>query len=396
MKTLNATSGLTRFFILSNLIWFTACEKTPDTGSPVNGKILMIEDRFSLSSTCNEMYLTSKADVLGRPYLYVAAKEGGLKIFSLNGNINPVATMATGSYGSLHVMNLSQSGNYLYLALGNHFGTAQQSPGMAIIDVSNPENPSFKSFWSDNSKTGGSGIVETSGNYAYLGAMGNGLIILDITNKSLPVVRSIYQPSILYPDPNPDPKKYNARGMDIINDLVYLCYDAGGLRIINVSDKMQPVETGRYSNPDMNGKPRAYNNVVVDGSLAYLAVDYCGMEVVNISNPAACSLVSWWNPWNCQTSPLNWFTSNGHCNEIALDRSNHLVFMSSGKSDLQVVNVTDPSKPVLAKEYGGTGNNLGTWGVSIRGNQAYLTYICSLVPFSSNWTGVKVLDYSLK
>jgi len=385
-----------RFIILSNFIWLSACEKAPNTGSPVNGKVLVMEDRFSLSSTCNEMYLTSKADALGRPYLYVAAKEAGLKIFSLGGNANPVATVAAASYGSLHVMNLSQSGHYLYLALGNHFGNAQQSPGMAVIDVNDPAHPALVSYWSDNSMTGGAGIVETSGNYAYLGAMGNGMIILDISNKSLPVVRSVYQPDISYPDPNPDPKKYNARGMAIINELVYLCYDAGGLRIINVADKLHPVEAGRYSNPVMNGKPRAYNNVVIDGSLAYLAVDYCGMEVVNISNPAACSLVSWWNPWNCQSSPMNWFTSNGHCNEIAIDRINHLVFMSSGKSDLQVVNVTDPAKPVLAKEYGGTGNNMGTWGVSLTGNQVYLTYICSFIPFSSNWTGVKVLDYSLK
>jgi len=396
MKTLNASAGLIRNIILSNLLWITACEKSPDTGSPVNGKVLMIEDRFSLSSSCNEMYLTSKADALGRPFLYVAAKEGGLKIFSLGGNSSPVATVATSSYGSLHVMNLSQSGNYLYLALGNHFGNAQQSPGMAIINVSDPAHPALTGFWSDNSKTGGAGIVESSGNYAYLGAMGNGLIIFDISNRSLPVVRSVLIPDIGYPDPHPDPKKYNARGMAVINDLVYLCYDAGGMRIINVSDKMHPFESGRYSNPDMNGKPRAYNNVVIDGSLAYLAVDYCGMEVVNISNPAACSLISWWNPWNCQASPLNWFTSNGHCNEIAMDKTNHLVFMSSGKSDLQVVNVTDAGKPVLAKEYGGTGNNIGTWGVSVTGNQVYLTYICSFIPFSSNWTGVKVLDYSLR
>lgn len=394
MKTFKALAAILLPF--SFLLCISSCEKTTDTGSPVNGKILEIQDDFSIASTCNEMFLTAKADALGRAYLYVAAKDGGLKIYSTTGTPALVASIPVSSLGSLHVMNLSQSGNAVFLALGNHFGTSVQAPGMAIVDVSDPVHPLVSSTWTDISRSGGSGIVEVSGNYAYLGAMGNGLIIFDISNKAAPVLKSVLAPDIHFPDANPDPKKYNARGMAIANDLLYLCYDAGGLRIINVADKVHPFELGRYANPEMNGKPRAYNNVVLDGAIAYLAVDYCGMEAVNISDPAHCSLVSWWNPWNCQASPMNWFSSNGHCNEIAIDRANHLVFLSSGKSDLQVVNVTDPAKPLLAKEYGGINNNIGTWGVSISGNKIYLGYICSVIPFSSNWTGIKELTYALK
>ncbi|MEP7254917.1 MAG: hypothetical protein ABI666_04025 [Ferruginibacter sp.] len=381
-------------FIL--LIGFTlmisSCKKDDSGGT--GGGSLTVNFKYDLPSTCAEMFLTSKHDNQGKPYLYVAAKEGGLKIFDISSTPSLIKTIAISNFASLHVMNLSQNGNYLYLALGNHFGTAVQNPGFAIIDVTNPANAVVKSYWSNSSFTGGAGIVETEGNYAYLGAMKNGLMIFDITDKTLPVLKSTFVPSITFPDPNPDPNKYNARGIVIKNDIVYLCYDAGGLRIINTIDKLNPRQTGKYSNPDLNSKPRAYNNIVLDGFYIYAAVDYCGMEVLNVSDTSNIKLSSWWNPWTCQTNPLNWFSSNGHANEIAFDAAKKLVFISSGKSDLQVVDVSNPLNPIFKYEYGGVNNDIGTWGVSINNNNIYLTYICSAIPFFSNWTGVKILQYN--
>lgn len=383
------------FVLLISLgVSFSSCQKNDDGGGGGGSGNFMVTFKYDLPSTCAEMFLTSRRDNLNRPYLYVAAKEGGLKIFDINSTPLLVKTITITNFGSLHVMNLSQNGNYLYLALGNHFGTAVQSPGFAIIDITNPANALIKSYWSNTSLTGGGGIIETEGNYAYLGAMKNGLMLFDITDKTLPVLKSTYIPSLTFPDPNPDPNKYNARGMVVKNDIVYLCFDAGGLRIINVVDKLNPKQTGKFSNPDMNGKPRAYNNIVIDGSYVYAAVDYCGMEVLNVSDTSNIKLSSWWNPWTCQTNPLNWFSSNGHANEIAFDAAKKLIFISSGKSDMQVVDVSNPLNPVFKYEYGGVNNNIGTWGVSIYNNQVYLTYICSLIPFSSSWTGVKILQYN--
>lgn len=353
-----------------------------------------ITQRSETASTCSELFLSAKHDINGQPYLYIAAKEGGLKIYTDGATPQLVKTVPISSLNALHVMNLSQQGNYLYLALGNHFGTAQQSPGFAILDVTSPLNPVIKKVWSNTALTGGTGIIETAGDYAYLGAMGNGLMIFNISDKANPVLQSVFKPSIYYPDNNPDPAKFNVRGMAVKNDVVYLCFDAGGLRIINVSDKQHPRETGRFANPVMNGKPRAYNNIVVDGENAYIAVDYCGMEVLNIGDTAAITLKGWWNPWNCETNPFNWFSSNGHANEIVFDAARKLLFISSGKSDLQVADVSDPAHPKFKYEFGGISNNIGTWGVSVYNKEIYLTYICSAIPFSSNWTGLKVLAYN--
>lgn len=357
-----------------------------------NCRSLSITWQSQIAGACTAIPLTMQHDQNDRPYLYVANKEAGLKVYDITDIKKPklVASLSTKSFSSLHVMNLTQDSNYLYLAIGNHFNN-KQPPGMAIVDITDPVNPVFISYWILPSSYGGSGIVKVQGNYAYLGAMGNGLLILDISNKKSIKLISQFVPDINYPDPKPKKSLYNARGIQVIQDIVYLCYDAGGLCIINIKDKANPVQIGRYCNPIMNGKPRAYNNIVVNKDLAYIAVDYCGMEILNIKDPANISSIGWWNPYGCPAN--NWFTSPVHANEIAYDKDYNLIFLSTGKSDLDIINVSNPSNPVLCKEFGGPNNKLGTWGVSIYKKKVFLSYICSVIPFASNWTGIRILTY---
>lgn len=345
-----------------------------------------------IAADCKAITMTMLHDQQEKPFLYVANKEAGLKVYNISNISRPslAVTISIKQFASLHVMNLTQQGNYLYLALGNHFNNKQQA-GMAIVDVSDPAAAAFVSYWALPNSSGGSGIIKVQDNYAYLGAMGNGLVILDITDKKKIKFVSQFIPDIRFPDPKPKKSLYNARGMEVKGDIVYLCYDAGGLRVINTSDKTKPVETGRYSNPVMNGKPRAFNNVIIDENYAYVAADYCGMEILNIKDTAHITSVGWWNPYSCPAS--NWFTSPIYANEIAYDKKCKLIFLSTGRSDLDIINVADPARPVLCSEYGGPNNKIGTWGVSLYKDQAYLSYICSVVPFSSNWTGVKIFNY---
>lgn len=347
-----------------------------------------------IPSSCQFMTMTMLHDRSDRPYLYVANKEGGLKIYNITNLTSPaeVVTIPISELYGLHVMNLTQSGNYLYLALGNHF-TSSQSPGIAIIDVTDPDKAVVASRWKLDKPDGGAGIVRVQGNYAYLGAMKHGLVILDVSGITDIIFVSQFVPDISFPDKKSDTKKINARGMDIAGDMVYLCYDAGGFRIINISNRQKPFEEGRFSNPELYNKPRAYNNVIVDGANAFVTVDYCGLEVLDISNPASIKMKSWWNPYNCQTGLLKWFSSPGHMNEISYNKECKLLFISSGRSDLHVLNVSNANKPDSCAYYGGVSNNIGTWGVSTYKDQVYLSYVCSFIPFTSNWTGVKILTY---
>jgi len=235
------------------------------------------------------------------------------------------------------------------------------------------------------------------GDYAYLGAMSQGLVILDVSNKN--DVRFVSQiiPDINFPSPNPNPSekaKINARGMALRDGVLYLCYDADGLRVIDVSDKGNPRETGRYINGAV--ELMAYNNVALNGNLAYVSIDYCGLEILDISDTANIAQVSWWNPWESD-HPLDWYNCAGHVNEIVLHDELDLAFLSSGDSELSVVDVSDPSQPRLAGSFGEPKNLQGTWGVEIHQRQVFLTYVRSFAPpfgpYPSNWAGIKLLEW---
>jgi hypothetical protein len=358
---------------------------------------LNITHQSDIASACSFMVMTMMHDELNRPYLYVANKEAGLKIYDISAIATPslVATVPVTSLGSLHVMNLSQSGNYLYLALGNTFTGAQQG-GMAIVDVANPLVPVVQDYYLVPGSTSGGGIVKVEGNYAYLGAMKSGLYILDVTAKNNIQFVSSFIPDINWPVNSPNANLYNARGMDVKSSIVYLCFDAGGIRIINCTNKLSPKETGRWCNPVMYSPldhPKAYNNIVLDDTLAYIAVDYAGMEVLNVKDTSNMKLTGWWNPYNAPAN--NWFTSPSHANEIQLEKNCKRVFMSTGKSDMMVVDVTNPSVPDSCNFYGGVSNNIGTWGIGLWQNQIYLSYICTAgIPFTSNLTQVILLTFN--
>lgn len=354
-----------------------------------------LKEHVSISSACNEMTMTMVEDVLGRHILYVANKEAGLKCYNV---VNPDTAILikqikiTGSDNG-DVMSLTQSGNFIYLAVGNHFSSGNKA-GLAIVDVSDIDSIKLINKYFLTGSNTGAGAIAVEGNYAYLGAMGSGLAILDVSDKSNLSLKSVFAPDINFPVKNPNASKYNARGLVVQNDIVYLCYDAGGIRIINCSNKNAPIETGRFANPLLYSPvnlPRAYNNLVLDDTLVYVAVDYCGMEVLDIRDTANVKLIGWWNPKNCPNN--NWFTSPVHANEIQLDKNMQKVYISTGKSDMVALNIENPTAPDSCSAFGGNGNGIGTWGVHQRQNRLYLSYICTVgIPFSSNWTGVKVIE----
>lgn len=344
-------------------------------------------------------YLHAERDTApAKPFLYVAAMEQGLIIYNISNIVSPVqvSTLAPASFSNLYVMSLTQAGNYLYLALGDHFNQNAQNSGMAIVDISAPATPTIKSVWQFTA-TSGSGHVAVDGNYAFLAAMQNGIIVLDVTNKSSIQYVSTYTPNVNFPKVNPtnsEIDKINARSMIVKNNIMYLCYDAGGIRIINTTNKNALVQTGKYSNPALLNKARAYNNLVLDDTLLYVATDYAGMEILKVKDTANISLVSWWNPWQAGGVNNIWLNSPGHTNEIVYDKNCKMVFMSAGKTDVIAVSVANPLLPDSCSQFGTKVDSNGTWGVGRYGNQLYLTYIVTPIPFYSNWSGVKIVSYN--
>lgn len=355
--------------------------------------------RFQLLSeerTFPSLPQTIVYDQLDRSYYYVAAKTGGVLVFDGTDLENPdlVKTIPITDMDGLEAMNAVQVDNFLYVALGNFFGSNPQNPGVAIIDVQNPESPTVRDIWKADTIQNGSAIVIVEEDYAYLGAMNDGLIILDISDKNDIQFVSQYIPDKDFPIENPnDVQEPNARGMDLADNKLFLCYDAGGIRVINVEDKTMPFEEGRYINEEALNTQQAYNNITLNGDIAYVAIDYCGMEILDISNTNDIKRLSWWNPWECETPANVWFNSPGHTNQLEYVKEQDLVFLSAGGSELLVVDVSDPMQPRQVGQFGEEGNQLGVWGAEVHGSNVFLSYINAIIPFVGNWSGVKVLSW---
>jgi len=65
--------------------------------------------------------------------------------------------------------------------------------------------------------------------------------------------------------------------------------------------------------------------------------------------------------------------------------------MSAGRSDLVAIDVSTPARPVPVGGIGDVDDEQATWGLSLRGDRVYLSYIRTFgIPFRANWAGVKV------
>lgn len=340
-------------------------------------------------------------DEFDRPFLFLAAKASGLIIFNDNGDeeLTQAAQVPIGDLFSLHVMNIFQEGNYLYLALGDFFdGLNGSKAGIAIINIENPTNPIVESKWQSDEIIGGSAVVTVENGYAYLGAMEFGFYIFDVTNPGEIIEKSNYTPNLDYPVENPQGLQIpNARGMTVIGNTMYLCYDAGGIRIIDVTNKEMPNEIGQFHNfAAIENTPKAYNTIIINGNLAYCAVDYCGFEIWDITTLGQEELIGWWNPWDCDTFSNIWLNSPGHANQMIHDTANNLLFVNTGRSDLSVLDISDPEDPTLKQSYGVFDDTEATWGMTMKNNDIYLLYIAAGVPLYSDWSGIKKLNWEFE
>lgn len=342
--------------------------------------------------------LTLDADITGKPFLYAASNDLGLKIYNLNGTLS--STLDTNIL-AMKVMSFTQYGHLLYMAIGSSW--TDDPPGLAIVDVSNPLAPIVKDIWIHPPVPNrrGAGIVKVEGNYAYVGGMGLGLIILNISDPTNITYVSEYAFDLNYPKPNPtNPTMYNARGMEVRNGIAYVCFDCGGLRIVNCTNPLAPFETGHYANPITyvpTNQPRAYNNIVLNDTIAYVAVDYCGLEILNIKDTSNIILMDNFNPHNAPTG--YWWTSPIHTNEMKYNSACKKLFMSTGKSEMIAMDVSDPYAVDSCGGYGSLSDTTGTWGIGMRNDSIFLSYLYNpfcippFCPFQANWNGIKMIKW---
>lgn len=351
--------------LLLSFAWMGARAQVIDT-------VLLHEESFVHHPFVYSTF-ASLIDRNGQPFLYTADVEYGLRIHDIS---DPSAPLETGAlwppaFGGSKPTNLFQQGDLLYVTTGGFQGTTQNA-GLAVLDVSDPTNASIIGQWDSTAFTHGAAIVRVQDGFAYIGAMQDGLLILNVSDPAHISFVSSFQPDPTWPGIVNYPP--NARGMDLKGDTLFLAYDAGGLRAIDVSDKHAPHEIGHYVNPLQPANTAdAYNNVRIIGDRCFVTTDFCGFEVVDISDPANMQQVAWENPWNC--NGLSWFGSDGHANELITAMDDSLLFVGSGDTELMIYDITAPDDP---RPVGGLihpNDSSVTWGVDVKDSLVVLSYI---------------------
>jgi len=255
----------------------------------------------------------------------------------LRGVVNGAFSFVGGLTTEGGAVRVAVSGNFAYVA--------DQASGLAIVDISNPADPTL----AGNFNTDGTAYdVAVSGNYAYV-ADGLGLRILDVSDPANPSSVGFYDsPGIAY-------------GVAVAGNYAYLADGLSGLHVVNVSDPANPARTGTYNTP---GEAR---DVAVSGSYAYVADRSRGLQIINVTNPAA-------------PTRTGYYDTPGECFDVALAGSN--AYVADGGQGLSVISIANPASPsrIGSALQGGT-----TYGVDVATARVFL---------STDGIGLKVFDVS--
>lgn len=341
---------------------------------------------------------TPLIDRLGRPYVYLATKELGVVTFDISNtsSLLPIDTIPKTTLNNLKATGVAQKGQFLFVSLGDFEG-AGETAGLAIFDITNPSVPVMVDEWDSTYFDKGTSSVLLDGDYAYLSAMADGVLILDVSNP-----QNIQFVSQIIPDTNFGfhHGTYHARGLFISNDTLLVAYDNGGLRIIDVTNKQFPAEVGMYVNSAIDSIGRAYyNHIYRIGNTAWCAVDFCGIETVNVSDASAMQNIAWLNPWNCTNIPFpfgSWNGSDGHTNEIAYDAQHNILFFSGGDSQVLAIDAGNPSQPQIIGAFGMPDDSVGSWGVDAFNNMIAIANLHTVgFPFVSLVGGLQLLSYQV-
>ena len=151
--------------------------------------------------------------------------------------------------------------------------------------------------------------VAVQGNYAYC-ALANGLEIIDICDTMYECVGRVYLPG-------------EAIGVDVAGDFVYIADNAGGLQIINASDKSNPFKISEFKSG------RNIRDVKLFGNYAFLANGW-GMAIIDITDPY-------------QPTFINSYILPTSSNFIAVDQL--FAYVLSFWNDLYIYDCSDPYNP---------------------------------------------------
>ena len=230
-----------------------------------------------------------KAIVVSGNYAYVVSYGNTLEIIDISNPVLPIhkSTLFDGDGGAnlRCPLDIAVAGNYAYIAAS---GCGNGNPGViTIINISDPLNPVYQSFYYNPSLTWPSAVF-VSGNYMYatlsyiLGGGSGVLHIVDISNPSLPVFKGSLEHTVGGASIN------GSQSVFVSGNYVYITSRADRtFEIVDVTDPANPIHKGKLAEGVAGAAPFTLISAVVSGNYAYV-VSFNGstLEVIDISDPA--------------------------------------------------------------------------------------------------------------
>lgn len=258
-------------------------------------------------------------------FAYLAGGDSGLIIVDISNPASPTQVALVDTIG--YTQGITVSGDYVYAATGSN---------LDIFNISNPSSPQWVSSfdvddWTQN--------VSVSGSYAFVSDYSYGLFVVDVSNPAAP-----------------NQIGYAATGFRTTK----VAFD-GNYAFVANGDSMKVLDISTPSNPQIisgiGAEDRAVN-VSVGVGKAFFADRNFGLQCIDISNVNSLSVLH-------QATLIP--PASGSA--FSTFYSDNKVFTAYGESGIRILNVTNPSSPVLLGEVDTPGD---ARGVVVKDGYAYV------------------------
>jgi hypothetical protein len=252
---------------------------------------------FNTSGSAMSLMSWNNYVMIADKYNLVALNVGNLaNISSLNPDQQPKMTLPQGL-----VYSVKSSNGKAIMSNRTYQWMVMDLSNMNAMTGTNMPNPGVYPY-----------SVRTIGNTSYLIDGDNGVSIIDHSDPQSPnLVASYFDESL-----------YGAFRADAVKSMIYIAAQQSGFQILNAGNLQNIFRAG--------GRTGNYRDVRVRGSLAYLLGWNGTLEILNVSNPSAMTLVSSVPALGCERIELNY----------------PYVYVASGNSGVRIFDVSNSSNPV--------------------------------------------------
>ena len=221
----------------------------------------------------------------------------------------------------------------IIIALLGYMTYMHAKPGLKLVSITRIDDPY---------------AVAVSGDYAYLAAGKQGLVVVDIGNRKEP---RIVVPGIAIED--------LAQNITINDDLAYLADGLKGVKIFDIVNPKTPTVIGKIDTDPVNiaDSGAVTNDIAVSGDYAYLADDIKGIDVLSVIDPRKPEIID-----SLDLAPgLKHYTYSVYI-------SGDYLYSADGKIGLSIIDINDPRNLKLA----GTAPTQRAKDVIVSGDYAFV------------------------